>query len=147
MTDNEIIKALEWHSNDEIHCFACPYEEHSVTRYCVDMVMKDALDLINRQKAKILLFRKENTTLALNNSLKEKKIEEISEVLSDTIRIRYAEAKAEAVKEFAERFNTALSEFDLSSVGLPDYDRGYEDCITAVKDTFDNIVKEMEGED
>lgn len=53
MTDNEIKKALAWHSNDETHCSGCPYEEHSVTHYCVDMVIQDALDLINRQQARI----------------------------------------------------------------------------------------------
>ena len=73
------------------------------------------------------------------SALWSKLYEDIFETAKETI-------KAEAVKEFAERLNTALSEFDLSSVGLPDYDRGYEDCMTAVKDTFDNLVKEMEGE-
>ena len=53
MTDAEIKKALVWHSNDETHCSGCPYEEHSVTHYCVDMVIQDALDLLNRQQARI----------------------------------------------------------------------------------------------
>lgn len=53
------------------------------------------------------------------------------------------QAKSEAIKEFADRFAKALSEFDMSSVGLPDYDRGYKDCMTAIEDTIDNLVKEM----
>lgn len=52
-------------------------------------------------------------------------------------------AKSEAIKEFAEKFAKELSEFDMSSVGLPDYDRGYKDCMTAIEDTIDNLVKEM----
>lgn len=59
MTDEQIIKALEWHSNNETHCSACPYEEHSITHYCIDMVIEDALDLINRQKAEIERLTKE----------------------------------------------------------------------------------------
>lgn len=46
------------------------------------------LDLINRQKAEIERLNK--------------KVEELSNVLSDTIKIQYAEAKAEAYKDFAE---------------------------------------------
>lgn len=49
--------------------------------------------------------------------------------------------KSEAIKEFAEKFVKTLSEFDMSSVGLPDYDRGYKDCMTAIEDTIDNLVK------
>lgn len=37
------------------------------------------------------------------NERLNKKVEDLSEVLSDSIRIRYAEAKAEAYKEFAEQ--------------------------------------------
>ena len=51
--------------------------------------------------------------------------------------------KSEAIKEFAERLNKELSEFDLSSVGFPDYDRGYKDCMTAVEDLIDTVIKEM----
>lgn len=62
--------------------------EHCVKRgnrnYNTDIV----LDLINRQKAEIERLNK--------------KVEELSDVLSDTIKIRYAEAKAEAYKDFAE---------------------------------------------
>ena len=40
----------------------------------------------------------------------QKKVEELSEVLSDSIRIRYKEAKSEAVKEFAERLKENFSD-------------------------------------
>ncbi len=54
--------------------------------------------------------------------------------------------RAEAIKEFAEKLTQTLSEFDMSSVGLPDYDRGYVDCMTAVEDTIDSLVEEMTEE-
>lgn len=76
-------------------------------------------DLINRQKAEIERLNK--------------KVEELSDILSGTIRIRYAKAKAEAYKEFAER----LKKETLS-------DRGYD---ILQQGTIDNILKEMVGEE
>ena len=55
--------------------------------------------------------------------------------------------RLQAIKEFVEKFAKALSEFDMSSVGLPDYDRGYEDCMTAIEDTIDSLVKMTEEEE
>lgn len=49
-------------------------------------------------------------------------------------------AKSEARKELAEQLKKEFSVFDMSSVGLPDYDRGYKDCITAVEDTLDSLI-------
>lgn len=65
-----------------------------------------------------------------------KENEEHSKLFCEAI----SHAKAEAIKEFVEKFAKALSEFDMSSVGLPDYDRGYKDCITAVEDTLDSLI-------
>ena len=45
MTDNEIIKALECCSDS--NCHECPIEG------CTDDIFRNALDLINRQKARI----------------------------------------------------------------------------------------------
>lgn len=50
MTDNEILKALECMAGDEIECSKCAY--HDIDR-CRVWVPKDAIDLINRQKAEI----------------------------------------------------------------------------------------------
>ncbi len=50
-TDEEIIKALEVHSDTEDSCTdKCPY---SGNRYCGSKMASDALALINRQKAEI----------------------------------------------------------------------------------------------
>ena len=80
-----------------------------------------ALDLINRQKVEIEELNK--------------KVEELSEVLSDTIRIRYAEAKSEAIKEFAER---------LKKMSI----QGFWETDAYVRvEQIDNLVKEMVGEE
>ena len=76
----------------------------------------DAADLINIKNAEI-----ERLT---------KKVEELSEVLSDTIRIRYAEAKAQAVNEFVDMLKREICD------SLWAYPAG-EHC-----DRIDDIVKE-----
>ena len=54
MTDNEIIKALECCSTDDVkHCKGCPYDEKETSTYCVNDLIKDTLDLNNRLKAEI----------------------------------------------------------------------------------------------
>lgn len=63
MTDNEIIKALEYcedSADTDKHCLKCPYCNES---YCLDKMMADALFLINRQKAEIDRLQRE-----LNNA-------------------------------------------------------------------------------
>lgn len=64
-----------------------------------------------------------------------KKVEELSDVLSDTIKIRYAEAKAEAYKEFAEYLKEKWSNNYYDS---PDVD--FDEFV-------DNLLKEMLGEE
>lgn len=53
MTDNEIIKALEICSrrNGGLPCEGCP--AYSISQMCMEDLMSDAFDLINRQKARI----------------------------------------------------------------------------------------------
>ena len=83
MTDNEIIKALECCTSYD--CEHCKYEPPILvpksSLACNDALMKDALDLINRQRAEI--------------EEKSNKLREIMPIV--------AELKTEAVKEFAER--------------------------------------------
>ena len=53
MTDNEIVKALECcNGNYSDYCRGkkCPYENIA---FCTEELQEDALDLINRQKARI----------------------------------------------------------------------------------------------
>ena len=158
MNKADVIKALECFAVakdfDETGCIGCAFETRGIClENCSDGLAKLALDLLNRQKAEIERLEKqarlddkyikcleksfndrtaEFQTANAEIKKKDKKIEELSEVLSDTIRIRYAEAKAEAIKEFAERLKKEMYT-----------ERGFSVC---PDDTIDNLVKEMVGE-
>lgn len=109
-TDDEIVKALEM-CNYNADCDNCP---------CVGEcwnVNKYAIDLINRQKAEI-------------ESLKE-----AYAIYEETTGLKLA--RAETIKEFAERVKDIVDE--------PALIRGR--VIDIIIDTIDNLVKEMTGED
>ena len=93
MTDNKIIKALECCSNNVLYeqCVDCPYKEYLEKGHtCIIKATKNALDLINRQKAEIERLQDVNIRLT----------------------------KAEAIKEFAERLEPKLANnTDISAVG------------------------------
>lgn len=128
MTDNEIIKALECCSTSKVNCTNCPYDGDDLLRPCSCNLMKDAIDLINRQKAE-------------NERLQARAI--LLDAIEDTIYPLPFEtdydkaikkAKAEAVKEFAERLKEKSEHFDLEKENF-------------VSETdIDNLVKEMVGE-
>lgn len=152
-TDEEIIKALECHFNEELdkepfRCVDCPlYNDTSPS--CTEALKSYALDLINRYKA-------ENKRL-------NKKVEELSEVLSDTIRIRYEEAKAEAYKEFAKKIKEEIEnaynnnskvvyEHISKHAECPNYEfiatvQGKMNTLYGLSDFIDNLLKEMIGEE
>ena len=127
MTDEQIIKALECCATDDMDdCFQCPYDNMVYNPgydQCADMCRKDALDLINRQKAEIEELKdilEKVPTNAYDLQV------EASEKLENQI-------KSEAIKEFAERLKRkriALTceepVYDLFKVG-----------------SIDNLVKEM----
>lgn len=115
MTDNEIIKALECCMSDNPPCTTCKYDGDTITvDECMGELMKDALDLINRQKA---------NAEGLTNAVKY-----LNEQLSS--------ARAEAVKEFAERLK-----FE-KATGMNWF--GKEHYSVKVEE-IDNLVKEMAG--
>ena len=115
-TDEEIIKGLK--------------ELIQYTGLQVKYIQKldAALDLIIYQKVEIEKLNK--------------KVEELSEVLSDTIRIRYAEAKSKSVKEFAERLKEKISDCHIVNDG--EY-CGF-DC-GDIHECIDNTLIEMIGEE
>ena len=121
MTDNEIIKAFE-HCELEHGCFGCPLAH---TQGCQG-VAKEILDLINRQKAEIE---------RLEGLVTDGFIDKIM------IPMMIKTAKAEAVKEFAERLKEETIEVDVS------YGYGREHYTEAVAViVIDNLVKEMVGD-
>lgn len=92
MTDNEIIKALECVSGKVLYCRNCPYsKKFPQPTKCKEACAKDALDLINRQKAEIERLKEDN-------EIKSQKRANIFEITN-----AYERGRAEAVKEFAER--------------------------------------------
>ena len=131
MTDAEIKKDLLFVA----HCCHVEYNEIRV-----DVLLLNALDLINRQQEMIDAFIAGQETL--QKALAEK-IAEIERLNSD-LRVwndiahretEYVEiAKAEAIKEFAERVKMAFYyEFD-------------EIIPSIMADNIDNLVKEMVGD-
>ena len=116
MTDNEIIKALK--TCRVSGCSRCPYIRMFP---CKEYLANDVLDLINRQKAEIRETRRDllNEIYALEHQL-------------DT-------ARADAIKEFAERLKYSL--FSVSKTT----DGHYVHHISG--DEIDTLVKEMVGAD
>ena len=128
MTDKEIESSLKviatTHNCNECKIRNCKWG----TCNCSQITANAALDLINRQKAEIEKLNK--------------KVEELSEVLSDTIRIRYAEAKSEAIKEFTEKLKEKISDCYIVNDGeYCSFDCG------DVHECINNILKEMVGEE
>lgn len=117
MTDNEIIKALECHSKNNVRtCKGCPYADtyHDINGECIDIMATEALALINRQKVTI-----EQLQTALFKCGEER-----------------VTARAEAVKEFAERLKEKIR--DVAKIEFQD---GYYYLIGVP--LIDNLVKEF----
>lgn len=130
MTDNEIIKALECCLGDNPPCFACKYDGDTTTvDECMGALMKDAFDLINRQKAEIERLQKENEQFAYIGKL-------------------YSEIKAEAVKEFAELLNKEAENVCIDPEGdfVETDDKIYDTVANWCRATSDKLLKETVGE-
>lgn len=119
LTDNEIIKALKLcpKRNMNSECTQCPYFESD--GICFEVLMADSLDLINRQKAEI--ERLKTNCLSMAQTMPN---------------IAKAE-RAEAVKEFAERYERYL----LSQLTTAPLDK--KEWINFCLDELDNLKKEM----
>ena len=113
-TDNEIVKALE--CCREKDCGDCPMSEYPQT-ICEWDAFDLAIDLINRKKAEI------------------ERLREAYALYEETTGLKWA--RAEAIKEFAERVKDIVDD--------PALIRGR--VIDIIIDTIDNLVKEMTGED
>lgn len=121
MKDEEIIKALECcikHNS----CDGCPLNALNCT---ARVPMAFAVDLINRQKAEIEEMR---------NGLIEaaKGVAEAKDLLKNDI----AKAKAEAIREFAERFKSGCVRVKTEGKSM----------LVCQESSFDYLVKEMIGE-
>ena len=108
MTDNEIIKALECCATDKMDdCFQCPYDNivyKPGNGGCVNRCRKDALDLINRQKAEIERLNVE--LKAMRGAVYSYKLE------SERLLQKLQQAQSKAIKEFAERLKSKLDSLE-----------------------------------
>lgn len=95
---------------------------------CSQITANAALDLTNHLQAE-------------NERLK-KKVDELSEVLSDSIRIRYKEVQSEAYQECLAKVKNYIKTH-CNPYGKPDFD--YDTSIK-ILNFIDNILKEMVGE-
>ena len=98
MTDEQIIKALEYCATDDgDDCFQCPYGNivyKPGNGGCVNRCRKEALDLINRQKEEIERLKKniDGLNIFTKNHMK-------------VIRLQ-------AIKEFAERLKSKVNDLE-----------------------------------
>lgn len=138
MTDNDIIKALEWHLNRETHCNKCPYKEfkNRNDENCVGRMLTNALDLIKRKETEIEKLNVElvgmrgacesykihydNAQAEIERLREENKNQKlVIEEIEDTINPLPFEtdfekairiAKSEAIKEFIKRFEKKIKD-------------------------------------
>lgn len=152
MTDNDIVKALECCAGDD-GCDVCPMYKPSSE--CITELQGKALDLINRQKAELQKAKAElkETTEKFNcqqyvyadlSDIIKDKNAEIEKLQADyssmqstlaKMSMGVAEAKAEAIKEFAEKVKATQREL---------FNNIYS--TTAWNAVIDNLVEEMVGE-
>lgn len=101
MTDNEIIKMLK----SEIHLV--DYVEGSYADNVSLELLKNALDLINRQQAEIERLEKENKILSENaDTAFQDGLNEAQDLYAEQVK---NEVRAEAIKEFADSFDDELA--------------------------------------
>ena len=126
MTDNEIIKALECDLTLSVKvCPECPYfRKRNGNTHCASILLQDAIDLINRQKAEIERLQ----------SPCEMQIE-ISKKIENSI-------KAEAIREVVKKVKSSL--WDLPTMCDEEGEYDYV-CMEALEDFLDNLVKEKAG--
>lgn len=116
-TDEEIMKGLDFCCNAR-NCLNCPYLK--VGNFCIRIMQSDALSLIKKQQAEINRLKKydEERDIRLHARL-------------------IATAKAEAIKEFADR----LKGMKYESI---EWAHGEHPYVVEESD-IDNLVKEMVG--
>lgn len=162
MTDNDVIKALECHTGKRSkRCQVCPYTIYGC--YCLDHLHPDLLDLINRQKAeidslKIELQARRNAANGYKAEVERlqgcvKTEAEVRAIAKETIRNQIQSIKAEAVKEFAARLIQKDGEMnhifdDCADILVPEeYKKGREEKTKEIRQTIDNLLKEMVGDE
>lgn len=125
LTDEEIIKALEYCNTDRNECNKCVLQRECERNPFYSPVAEQALDLINRQKAELEQWQEEA------NNWKTIACQQSVDALS------FSELIENAYKQGAKAFVEKLKKEILS-------DRGYD---VLQQGTIDNLLKEMVGEE
>lgn len=141
MTDNEIIEALEICSSDAFNdskerCTGCKYDGADKNLFCFEVLEKDALDLINRQKAENAELQHKIASCNLENVELKAEIDRLLRSLNETnkyIPKIKERTRAEAIKEFWKMLKR-------KAFGIVDPDSSIK--VIDVADG-DNLVKEM----
>ena len=127
MNSNEIKKALECCGKNPPICNVCGYRGRCNRIDCYDYLKRDALDLINRQKAEIERLK------GWENLLKAEK---------------HSLIKAETYKEFAEKINRVI-DIHLERYSVAEFDElmAISQALRNLQNNIDGIVKEMVGDE
>ena len=126
-TDEQIKKALECCINKRTMCKQCPLYSIDILNCNEKVAMAFALDLINRQEAEI-----ERLTSNVH------RLKQYDEERDIRLHARLtANAKSEAIKEFAESIKSYIDAYVVF-----EYAAGEQNLL----DYIDNLVKEMVGE-
>ena len=132
MTDEQIIKALEYCSKQDTCDEKCPFRYVNDGKQCYPTLLGNALDLINRKQKKIEKLEKIERLSIKIIEKQDVEIERLSkesskqQLRNEMRRLTVEEIKTEAIKEFAERLKE-ISDKD-----------GWTDS-----GEIDNLVKEM----
>lgn len=130
-TDEQIIKAVNVCGATPYTCRGCPYHKLG-TSGCIYKMLKDALDLINRQKAEI-----ENQRQIIDE--KNKEIFGLQKRIvfwREDLNYQPEKIKVEAIKEFAERLKR-------TSIGLEIGDDKKLKMTIVSTLAIDTVLKEM----
>lgn len=137
MTNKEIIKAFKCCNLVTYSCEDCPFhKDEKCTANNIGNIEKTIADILDRQQAEIERLKEGCKKLVEKQNL-------YKENMQATREYQIEQAKAEAIKEFAER---------LMEKSINTYRYDYQNDISihekyVTEKDIDNLVKEMVGED
>ena len=138
-TDEQIIKAMRCVIGNGVNCSECEYQKALPFPSCRRMCAKNALDLINRQKAEKERLEDENYTLKNKIEIRDNLIEQLGSDIDVkyntiyTMREKLKNSKSEAIKEFVKKVKRYSFVDNLSLDGKE----------TVYVDDINSIAKEM----
>ena len=141
MIDAEIIKALECCSEYKTFCDECSYRLKRV-EYCDSDLLKDAVALINRQKAEIDILIRKKDTLRDEVAEQQAEIERLKQELDgETVKNMRLEHEIESLMDSQETYGkNRVKEFWEKTKQT----REYRTCPYVYVVDGDNLIKEME---